>query len=106
MYQNLRCGLPEDSDLFVDSVHYLMIPEVDESALDDEVEVSIRRLQTVIEMGRKARELKGVKTKVRHTDTRTRVAKPDLSTIRHCIPMSLSIKETAFVSLSDGNPCS
>ena len=66
MYLNLRKGLPKDSSRHADSVHYLMVPEVDEAAIDERIEVRVRRLQQTIELGRKAREAKNLKTKVRH----------------------------------------
>lgn len=66
MYLNLRKGLPKDSKRNADSVHYLMIPEVDQGAIDENVELRVQRLQQTIELGRKAREVKNLKTKVRY----------------------------------------
>ena len=64
MYVNLRKGLPKDSERNAESVHYLMIPEVDTGAIDETVELRVQRLQQTIDLGRKAREAKNLKTKV------------------------------------------
>ena len=42
------------------SVHFLQIPEVDESLLDDGVERRVARMQSAIENGRLIRERKGI----------------------------------------------
>lgn len=55
LYQNLKMLLPEEERK--DSVHYLSIPEVDESLFNPEIEVHIARMQEVIELGRLARDL-------------------------------------------------
>lgn len=61
MYQNLRKGLrEEDKELNQPSVHFLQIPEVDESLLDEDVERRVARMQSAIENGRLIRERKGI----------------------------------------------
>jgi isoleucyl-tRNA synthetase len=55
-YQNLRCALPEDSPLLADSVHFLMFPEPEEAKADEKVQSQVKALQTVIELGRRARD--------------------------------------------------
>ena len=52
-YLNLRAALPEAERKA--SIHFVMIPEVDESKYDSEVEYSVKCLQEIIELGRKAR---------------------------------------------------
>eukprot|EP00455_Lapot_gusevi_P000504 TRINITY_DN1022_c0_g1_i5.p1 TRINITY_DN1022_c0_g1~~TRINITY_DN1022_c0_g1_i5.p1 ORF type:complete len:1103 (-),score=421.81 TRINITY_DN1022_c0_g1_i5:126-3374(-) len=53
MYQNLKNALP--AELREDSVHYTMIPQVNEAARDADIERRIARMQEVIELGRTAR---------------------------------------------------
>jgi isoleucyl-tRNA synthetase len=55
MYQNLKKVLPAGSASDAASVHFLMFPEADESKCDEAVERSVKALQTVIELGRRAR---------------------------------------------------
>jgi len=54
MYQNLKFTLPEAER--EDSVHYLSFPTEDESLIDEAMELAVTRMQTVIEMGRTARD--------------------------------------------------
>lgn len=57
MYQNLRNGLrEEDKDLNQPSIHFLQIPQADESLLNEEVERRVARMQSAIENGRLVRE--------------------------------------------------
>lgn len=56
MYQKQKRFLPKDE--VKDSVHYLMLPEVDESLIDNAVERRVARMQTVIELGRVLRDRK------------------------------------------------
>lgn len=54
MYQNLKVCLPKEEQ--EDSVHYLMIPDVDETAINTDIERSVSTMQTVVDLGRQARE--------------------------------------------------
>jgi isoleucyl-tRNA synthetase len=54
MYLNLRFALPENERQ--GSVHFVMLPEANESKKDDEVLYTIECLQSVMELGRKARD--------------------------------------------------
>ncbi|XP_022651088.1 isoleucine--tRNA ligase, cytoplasmic-like isoform X1 [Varroa destructor] len=54
MYQRQKSFLPKDE--VKDSIHYLMLPEVDESLIDSTVERRVVRMQTVIELGRVLRD--------------------------------------------------
>ncbi|DBA03205.1 TPA: hypothetical protein N0F65_003925 [Lagenidium giganteum] len=56
-------GLPEDADGVSKSVHFLMIPDFDASRLDDSVELRMKNLQCVIEMGRVVRERRTISLK-------------------------------------------
>ena len=47
-----------------DSVHFLMIPEVKENLIDHEIERSVARMQSVIELGRIIRDRKALPIKV------------------------------------------
>ena len=54
IYQNLKRVLNEADQ--VDCVHYLMIPVEDASQTNTKIEESVARMQTVIELGRNARD--------------------------------------------------
>lgn len=60
IYQRIKCLLSEQHD----SVHYLMIPEVDTARFDDALEQSMSRMVKVIEMVRVARSRLGVPMKM------------------------------------------
>lgn len=59
MYQNLKNLTPERED----SIHYLMIPEYDESRVDKSIETKISRMQQVVNTGRTLRDKKGLSLK-------------------------------------------
>eukprot|EP01102_Stenamoeba_stenopodia_P010924 TRINITY_DN3331_c0_g1_i2.p1 TRINITY_DN3331_c0_g1~~TRINITY_DN3331_c0_g1_i2.p1 ORF type:complete len:1070 (-),score=302.88 TRINITY_DN3331_c0_g1_i2:3045-6254(-) len=54
IYQNLKKALPAEERQ--DSVHYLMIPEPLEEAINTDIETTVARMQAVIELGRAARD--------------------------------------------------
>ncbi|OQR66460.1 isoleucine--tRNA ligase [Tropilaelaps mercedesae] len=56
MYQRQKPFLPEEEAM--DSIHYVMLPKVDASLIDDTVERRVTRMQTVIELGRVLRDRK------------------------------------------------
>lgn len=56
MYQKLKFLLVDDPSIRAESVHHLMLPEVQESFIDKEVERKIAGMQTVIEIGRLVRD--------------------------------------------------
>lgn len=56
-------GLTADEDGASKSVHYLMVPDYDASLVNEEVEVQMKNLQSVIEMGRVARERRTISLK-------------------------------------------
>jgi len=61
MYQNLRLLEPEDQR--EDSVHFKLLPEVNESAINEEIEIAVGNMQAVIQEGRKIRERRTVSLK-------------------------------------------
>lgn len=61
MYQNLKRVLPASQQ--ADSVHYLMIPQEDASLVNDSIERSVSRMQSVIELGRTARDKRKITMK-------------------------------------------
>ena len=71
MYQNLRKVLPDTVETC--SVHFLSYPTPNQSYLNDAVERRMSRMQTVIELGRVARERRTLPVKVRRM-SRTLVA--------------------------------
>eukprot|EP00755_Sulcionema_specki_P034021 Sspe_Gene.2324::Locus_767_Transcript_1_1_Confidence_1.000_Length_3836::g.2324::m.2324/K01870/IARS, ileS; isoleucyl-tRNA synthetase len=58
IYQQLRKLIPVDQQ--EDSVHYCMIPEVDESLFDEDVLRQVATLQTTVEMVRRTRDRAGL----------------------------------------------
>jgi len=62
MYQNLRNGLPKED--IMDSVHYLMVPEADESMIDATIERRVANLQIVMELGRQVRDKSGISLRI------------------------------------------
>ena len=56
LYQNMRNGLPEGSELNQESIHFTMIPDFDESLIDPVTEAKVGRMQSAIETGRKLRD--------------------------------------------------
>ena len=56
IYQNLKKGLPSDSSLLEESIHFLLIPEYEEQLLDNKIEEIMNNMISVIELGRKLRE--------------------------------------------------
>jgi isoleucyl-tRNA synthetase len=63
MYQNLRNGLPEGSELNQPSIHFLQIPVVKEELIDEAIELRIARMQSAIENGRLIRDRKNISLK-------------------------------------------
>ncbi|GAM17703.1 hypothetical protein SAMD00019534_008780 [Acytostelium subglobosum LB1] len=61
LYQNLKRVLPKEKQM--DSVHYEMIPEVNESLIDTRLNQAVARMQTVIDMGRSSRDRRNVPIK-------------------------------------------
>lgn len=60
IYQNLKNGLPENSPLLEESIHYLRIPNYEESLIDLKIEEIMKNMISVIELGRQLREKKGI----------------------------------------------
>jgi len=54
LYQNLKSVLPKDQQL--DSVHFALLPQPDEAHTNPKIERRVGRMQTVIELGRTARD--------------------------------------------------
>ena len=59
VYQNLRRVVPDAPA----SVHFLMIPEVNEAAIDPQMEADVRLMLQVIEKGRTLRERRALSTR-------------------------------------------
>ena len=63
-YQNLKNGIDaNDKDLYAESIHFLQIPEINESLIDPLVEKRIARMQSAIENGRLIRDRKNLSLK-------------------------------------------
>jgi isoleucyl-tRNA synthetase len=98
LYQNLKNALPESER--VDSVHYLEIPVVNESLRNAEVETTVARMQTAIELGRQARNnrLITLKQPLRHI----LICHPsaaclnDLRTLTEAIQSELNVRTVEF----------
>ncbi|XP_060095862.1 isoleucine--tRNA ligase, cytoplasmic [Heteronotia binoei] len=65
MYQNLKTLIDSASvqDKNTDSIHYLMLPQVREDLIDKNIENSVSRMQSVIELGRVIRDRKTIPVK-------------------------------------------
>lgn len=68
VYQGLRPFIPAGLNLGKDtrSVHFLPFPEVNEDYFDEEIERKVKRMQSVIELGRALREKHSLSLKVRN----------------------------------------
>ena len=64
IYQNLKKGLSKDSVFNKDSIHYLRIPECDNSLIDENIEKVMNNMISEIELGRKLRENKKINLKM------------------------------------------
>jgi len=64
IYQNLARALPDGHPLKAKSVHWVMIPEPDLSAINEDITQAVRRMQTVVELGRTCRERRKVGLKM------------------------------------------
>lgn len=60
IYQNLRNGLKKDSAFLEDSIHYLRIPNFDETLIDYKIEEIMKNMINVIQLGRQLREKRGL----------------------------------------------
>ena len=50
IFQNLKNGLPKDSPLYEESIHFLLIPEYEEKLLDKKIEETMNNMISVIEL--------------------------------------------------------
>lgn len=56
LYTNLKNGFEDGDDLKKDSIHFLRIPEPDESLIDEAIEHKVDHMRKVVEMTRKIRD--------------------------------------------------
>jgi len=71
LYQRLRKHLPAFSSANAppdaigkaDSVHYVMLPTIDDTKIDDKIVIGMHLLQQTVELGRRAREAAGISMK-------------------------------------------
>jgi isoleucyl-tRNA synthetase len=63
MYQNLRLAIRKDSLLNEESIHHLLIAEVNEKLLDKKVTEQMNNFMSIVETARKLREQKKVSLK-------------------------------------------
>lgn len=64
IYQNLARALPDGHAMKAKSVHFVMIPEPDEQAINEQITLAVRRMQDVVELGRTCRERRKVGLKM------------------------------------------
>lgn len=63
IYQNLRNGIdPNNKDLYQESVHFLQIPQHDESLMNPVIERKFSKMQSAIRLGRLIRERQNIKS--------------------------------------------
>ncbi|PHJ24415.1 isoleucyl-trna synthetase family protein [Cystoisospora suis] len=63
LYQTLKRALPDGHPLKAETVHFLMVPDLNEELLDSTLERQMGRMQTVINLGRTMRERQRVPVK-------------------------------------------
>lgn len=63
MYQNLKKVLADDSALKQESIHFLQLPDFNQSLINEEIEQTLSNMQQVIEITRNLREKKAVNQK-------------------------------------------
>lgn len=102
MYQNLRKFVPE-TDADTRSVHFLQYPEVKKEYFNADVERSMERMQTVIELGRFIREQKTLSLKTPLKDMI--IINPDVQYHEDIKSLESYIQEVRFCSYL-GNECS
>lgn len=56
IYQSLRPFIPADPEADTRSIHFLSFPEVKEEYFDETIERQMKRMQTIIELGRNIRD--------------------------------------------------
>mmetsp|Transcript_28893 Transcript_28893/g.40602 ORF Transcript_28893/g.40602 Transcript_28893/m.40602 type:complete len:1110 (-) Transcript_28893:233-3562(-) len=89
MYQNLKCCLPKQEQ--EDSVHYLMIPEVEEDAIKPAIERGVATMQTIVELGWTART--AAKISMRVPLSSLTVINSDPKVLAECKVLSEYIKD-------------
>ena len=63
MYQNLKNGFAKDSQFNKDSIHFLQIPDSDESLIDEKCVEAVSNMKKIVELSRIVREKKLVPLK-------------------------------------------
>jgi len=100
MYQNLKKCLPKEKQM--DSVHFVMYPEPKKEAFNTRVEEMISRMQTVIELGRAARDRRNKPIKYPLKDymviTENQQYLEDLATLKPYILEELNIQNIVLTS--------
>eukprot|EP01102_Stenamoeba_stenopodia_P019694 TRINITY_DN7494_c0_g1_i1.p1 TRINITY_DN7494_c0_g1~~TRINITY_DN7494_c0_g1_i1.p1 ORF type:complete len:999 (-),score=215.81 TRINITY_DN7494_c0_g1_i1:38-3034(-) len=101
IYQNLKKALPANEEK-QDSVHYLMIPEPFEQAIDLELENDISRLRAVIRLGRLARDKRKLPFKMQLKELLVVSANEKLlealRPLKHYLAQGLNVLEVVFSS--------
>ncbi|KAG0167408.1 isoleucine--tRNA ligase [Apophysomyces sp. BC1015] len=98
MYQTLKTFAPKNKDVVDDrSIHFLDFPQVREEYFDPEIERSVGRMQSVIELGRTVRERKNISLKtplkqlvVIHSDPQYHA---DIKALENYIVEELNVRE-------------
>lgn len=63
MYQNMRLVINQDSKLNAESIHHVLISEADEKLINNEINLLMNHVISIIETGRKLREAKKINLK-------------------------------------------
>jgi len=100
LYSNLRAALPPAERK--DTVHLTRIPEVDTSLADERVELAVRRMQEVIELGRQARDRRRLSVKTPLKSVTVVHPNPeflaDMTLLKEYILQELNVKEVLVSS--------
>mmetsp|Transcript_128641 Transcript_128641/g.222982 ORF Transcript_128641/g.222982 Transcript_128641/m.222982 type:complete len:1155 (-) Transcript_128641:133-3597(-) len=100
IYRNLARALPEGHPKKCKSVHFTMIPDFDPEALDDDIVQAVRRMRSVVELGRVCRERRKVLQKMPVlsmviTNKNESYVK-DLKTLQGYIQDELNVEEISY----------
>jgi len=103
MYLNLKRGLHADSEK---SIHFLNIPDVNDNAIDKDVERRMKNLKIAIELGRSIRTNENIKIKqplsevtIVHQDTQFI---EDVKSLQLYVKSELNVKNVNFSSELEG----
>lgn len=108
LYQNLRNGLAEGDPLNKDSIHFTEVPTYSDDLIDEEIEATVERMQSAIEVGRLCRSraiisMKYPLAKVRLVDSDETILAGYIKLQRYikdelnCVELEIESNEDSFI---------